>query len=406
MQSPDPLVSIITPSFNQGRFIEEAILSVKNQNYPHVEHLIIDGGSTDETLDVIRRYEGTYNLRWVSEPDEGQADALNKGFGLAKGEVLGWLNADDTYQPGAVRSAVAWLQSHPAVDLVYGGFNFINENREILYPHIPPRFSLEKLLYGDIIPQAAMFFRRRTIEEIGGVDPHLHYVMDWEFVLRIARNYQVQRVPAVWGNFRITGGTKSVEEPQHCWPEVIPVLQSVIEAEPVRLKPWADDALFVAHLLAALEFARVGQKEDARDYVRRAFAVGGHRRRHLASVVPVLIGGATRPWHSGFAVHPNAQKALDGFSTCLGETPEERRLLGYLSLSRGIEAGQRGEFSTAKEFIKTGLRLIKLTDLVQWQPLGMLLVAVLGTRLIAKLRILENKFIISLISCINNTQRI
>jgi glycosyltransferase involved in cell wall biosynthesis len=406
IQSPDPLVSIITPSFNQGRFIEEAILSVKAQNDSHVEHLIIDGGSTDGTLDVLRRYEETYHLRWVSEPDEGQAEALNKGFRLARGEVLGWLNADDTYQPGAVRSAVTWLQSHPAVDLVYGGFHFINEGGKILYTHIPPKFSLEKLLYGDIIPQAAMFFRRRIIEEIGGIDPNLHYVMDWEFVLRIARHYRVQGVPTVWGNFRITPGTKSVEEPQRSWPEVIPVLQSVVEAEPVRLGPWADDALFVAHLLAALEFARVGQKENARDYVRWAFAIGAHHRRHLASLVPVLTGIATRPWHRGFTVHPNAQKALDGFSTCLGETPAERQLLGYLNLARGIGAGKRGEFSTAKGFIKTGLHLIKLMDLVQWQPFGMLLAAVLGTRLIAKLRILKNKFIISSISCINNTQRI
>jgi glycosyltransferase involved in cell wall biosynthesis len=406
MQNLDSLVSIITPSFNQGRFIEEAILSVKAQNDPHIEHIIVDGGSTDGTMGVVRRYEGTYNMRWVSEPDEGQADALNKGFKLARGEVLGWLNADDTYQPGAVGSAVAWLQSHPAVDLVYGGFNFINEGGKILYTHIPPKFSLEKLLYGDIIPQAAMFFRRRLTVEIGGVDPNLHYVMDWEFVLRIARHYRVQRIPAVWGNFRITRGTKSVEEPQRSWPEIIPVLQSVIEVEPVRLGPWADDALFVAHLLAVLEFARVGQKENARDYIRRAFAVGARHRRHLASVVPIIIGGATRPWHRGFAVHPNAQKALDGFSTCLGETSAERQLLGYLSLSRGIEASKRGELSTAKEFIKTGLHLIKLTDLVQWQPLGMLLVAVLGTRLIAKLRILKNQFIMSLISGINNTQRI
>ena len=396
MQNPEPLVSIITPSFNQGRFIEEAILSVKAQNCARIEHIIIDGSSTDETLDVIRRYEGMYNLRWLSEPDEGQADALNKGFKLARGEVLGWLNADDTYQPGAVGSAVAWLQSHPAVDLVYGGFNFINEGGDILYTHIPPEFSLEKLLYGDIIPQAAMFFRRGIIEGIGGVDPNLHYVMDWEFVLRIARNYRVQRVPAVWGNFRITRGTKSVEEPQRSWPEVIPVLQSVIEAEPIRLGPWADDALFVAHLLAALEFARVGQEENVREYIRQAFAVGTHRQRHLASVVPVMIGVATRPWHRGFAVHPNAQKALDEFSTCLGETPAERRLLGYLSLSRAIEAGKRGELGTAKKFIKTGLHLIKLTDLIQWQPLGMLLVAVLGTRLIAKLRMLKNQFIINI----------
>jgi glycosyltransferase involved in cell wall biosynthesis len=391
-----PRASIVTPSCNQGRFIEEAILCVKNQDYPNIEHIIIDGGSTDETLDVIQRYEGTYKMRWVSEPDEGQADALNKGFKLVRGEVLGWLNADDTYQPGAVGSAVAWLQSHPAVDLVYGGFNFISEGGETLYTHIPPKFSLEKLLYGDIIPQAAMFFRRRMIEEIGGVDLNLHYVMDWEFVLRIARHYRVQRVPAVWGNFRITRGTKSVEEPQHCWPEVIPVLQSAIEAEPVRLGPWADDALLVAYLLAALEFARVGQKEKVQDYIRRAFAVGAHHRRHLASLVPIIVGVATRPWHRGFAVHPEAQKTLDGFSTCLGETPAERQLLGYLSLSRGIEAGKQGEFSTAKDLIKMGLHLIELTDLIQWQPFGMLSAAVLGTRCIAKLHMLKNRFIIGL----------
>jgi hypothetical protein len=152
----------------------------------------------------------------------------------------------------------------------------------------------------------------------------------------------------------------------------------------------------VAHLLAALEFARVGQEENVRDYIRRAFAVGAHCQRHLASVVPVIVGVATRPWHRGFAVHPNAQEAEDEFSTCLGETPAERRLLGYLSLSRAIEAGKRGELGTAKKFIKTGLHLIKLTDLIQWQPLGMLLVAVLGTRLIAKLRMSKNRFIINI----------
>lgn len=389
-----PLVSIVTPAYNAACTIEAAIRSVLSQDYAPIEHLVINGASTDGTAVILERYSD--QVTWLSKPDYGQSEALNTGFALARGEIIGWLNADDTYQPGAIRSAVAWLQSHPAVDLVYGGFNFINKSGEILYTHIPSKFSLEKLLYGDIIPQAAMFFRRRIIEEIGGVDPHLHYVMDWEFVLRIARNYRVQRVPTVWGNFRITPGTKSVEEPQRSWPEIIPVLQSAIEAEPVRLGPWAGDALFVAHLLAALEFARVGQKENARDYIGRAFAVGARHRRHLASVVPVIIGGATRPWHCGFTVHPKAQKALDGFSTCLGETPAERRLLGYLSLSRGIEASKRGELRTAKEFIKTGLHFTKLVDLVQWQPLGMLLVAVLGTRLIAKLRMLKNRFIICL----------
>lgn len=378
------LVSIITPSFNQGRFIEETILSVKKQNYPHIEHIIVDGGSTDETLDVIRRYEGTYNLRWVSEPDEGQADALSKGFRLARGEVLGWLNADDTYQMGAVSSAVVCLQDHPGVDLVYGNFSYIDEAGEILYTHITPEFSLEKLLYGNIIPQTAMFFRRRIIEEIGGVDPRLHYVMDWEFVLRIARNYQVQRVPAVWGNFRITRGTKSFEKPYLFWPEIIPILQDTVEVERARLEGWADEALTRAHLFAALEYARCDQIQGTRKHVRLAFAGREHHRRHLAGLVPALVGVATYPWHRGFDPHPDARRALDELSDCLQETPQGKQLAGYLSIYRGVEALREGRLATAWELLGTGLHAVGIGGLSGWPCLKMMLAAFLGVRLVVK----------------------
>jgi hypothetical protein len=385
MQNSEPLVSIVTPSFNQGRFVEEAILCIKNQNYPHIEHIIIDGGSTDETLDVIRRYEGTYSLRWVSEPDEGQADALNKGFNLARGEILGWLNADDTYQPGAVRSAVAWLQSHPAVDLVYGHSNLIDESGEILYTNTTPKFSLEKLLYTNIIPQTAMFFRRRIVEEIGGVNPYLHYVLDWEFVLRIARNYRVQRVSAVWGSFRITRGTKSVEKPYLCWPEIVPVLQDTIEADCARLGRWADEALIRVHLLAALEYARCDQIQEARKHVRLAFTGRKHHHRHLAGLVPALAGTATHPWHRGFDPHPDAHRALDGLSDCLQETPQGKQLAGYLSIYRGIEALREGRLARARGLLGTGLRAVGVGGFSGWPFLKMILAAFLGARLVVKL---------------------
>jgi glycosyltransferase involved in cell wall biosynthesis len=384
MQSPEPLVSIITPSFNQGLFIEEAILCVKDQNYPNIEHLIIDGGSTDGTLDVIRRYEGVYNLRWVSEPDEGQADALNKGFKLARGEVLGWLNADDTYQPGAVRSAVTWLQSHPAVDLVYGHSNYIDESGEILHTNTTPRFSLEKLLWSNIIPQAAMFFRGRIVEEIGGVKPHLHYVMDWEFVLRIARNYKVQRVPVVWGNFRITPGTKSVEKPYLFWPEALPVLQGAIEADYARLGRWADDVLTRVHLFAALEYARCDEIQAARKHVRLALAGREYPRRYLAGLVPALVGLATHPWHRGCDLHPDAHRALDGLGDCLPETPPGKQLAGYLSLYRGFEALREGQLATARGLLGTGLGAVGVGGLLVWPCLKMMLAVLLGTRLVAK----------------------
>ncbi len=115
-----PLVSIVTPSLNQGRFIQETILSVKDQTYPNIEHIIVDGGSTDGTLDIIKKYEGTYKMRWVSEPDSGQSDAINKGWRMAKGEILAYLNSDDTYMPWAVETAVELFSEHPDVAIIVG----------------------------------------------------------------------------------------------------------------------------------------------------------------------------------------------------------------------------------------------------------------------------------------------
>src|SRR4030095_6506219 len=130
-QDDRPLVSIITPSFNQARYIEATIQSVLSQDYPRIEYLIVDGGSTDETVEIIKKYEG--RLAWsVSEQDQGQTDAINKGFGHTNGQILAWLNSDDTYEPGAVSAAVKYLLDHPDVGMVYGDCNFINEDGRVI----------------------------------------------------------------------------------------------------------------------------------------------------------------------------------------------------------------------------------------------------------------------------------
>ena len=185
-----PKVSIITPSYNQGNFIEETILSTKNQDYPNIEHIIIDGGSTDKTLDIIKKYEGTYNIRWISEKDEGQADAVNKGFNIARGEIIGWLNSDDIYvYKDVIKNVVNAFQLHPEADLIYGDVIIINKENIIrrVYPIFD--FNYKKLLRYDFIAQPSLFFRREVIKK-NKLRKELNYAMDYEFWLRLAKKYK------------------------------------------------------------------------------------------------------------------------------------------------------------------------------------------------------------------------
>ncbi|MGI9148852.1 MAG: glycosyltransferase family 2 protein, partial [Chloroflexota bacterium] len=160
-------VSIITPSYNQGRFIEQTIQSVLGQDVGgrSLEYIIVDGGSNDETADVVQRY--TDRLRWVSEPDRGQADAVNKGLRSTSGDVIGWLNSDDIYYPGAINAACDFLDAHPRVDVVYGEADHVDENGVVLgrYPTEP--FEPRRLQDICFLCQPAVFFRRRVVEQFG-----------------------------------------------------------------------------------------------------------------------------------------------------------------------------------------------------------------------------------------------
>lgn len=193
----EPMVSIVTPSFNQGHFIEETILSVKNQDYPNIEHIVVDGGSTDNTLEILRKYESTYNLRWVSEPDEGHADAVNKGFRMAKGEIIGWLNSDDVYfDRGVIRAVVEAFQRHQEADIVYGDCVYIWEDGTILRIQCVPGFRYSRLLRGCILEQPAVFFRRHVVES-HQLDKRLKVAIDYEYWLRIGKHYCFYRLPRI-----------------------------------------------------------------------------------------------------------------------------------------------------------------------------------------------------------------
>lgn len=219
----DPLVSIVTPSYNQARFLEETIQSVLEQDYPAVEYILVDGGSTDGSLEIIRRYAHRFAW-WVSEPDRGQTDAINKGFARARGEILAWLNSDDTYLPGAIADAVGFLQSYPQVGLVYGDANLVNEQGEVIGKFPARQTDYARLQRGYVhIPQQAAFFRADLWQQVGPLDPTFYFAMDYDLWVRLARVSLLHYHPRLWANFRLHGSGKSVVSDERCWPEMVRV---------------------------------------------------------------------------------------------------------------------------------------------------------------------------------------
>jgi glycosyltransferase involved in cell wall biosynthesis len=211
------LVSVVTPSLNQARYLREAIESVRALTYEPIEHIVVDGGSTDGTLEILAEYDG---LRWISEPDRGQSHALNKGFAMARGEVFGWLNADDAYEQHAVAEAVDALDG---VGLVYADVTRVNDDRT--NPRrIPSRASWDlwtEVNDGNGIFSPSVFFTREAFEEVGGVDESLHMAMDYDLWLKVGERFGARHVDRVWSVQRIHAEAKTMR--YDFWPERLAV---------------------------------------------------------------------------------------------------------------------------------------------------------------------------------------
>ncbi len=201
------LVSIITPSFNQAAYLEQTILSVLYQDYSNIEYLVLDGDSTDNSVDIIRKYENRLAY-WVSEKDNGQADAINKGFDRAKGEIIAWLNSDDYYLAGTVSSAVKIFEEHPHVVLVYGNMLAVDEHGKTFNTLNYKQLTLEDLLCFQIIGQPAVFMRRSALKDIR-LDPDLHFLLDHYLWLQIARRGNILHVNETWAAARYHADAKN-----------------------------------------------------------------------------------------------------------------------------------------------------------------------------------------------------
>lgn len=214
-----PLISIVTPSFNQVSFIDEALESVRLQNAPSCEHLVIDGMSTDGTVDLLRKYVADgkqQNMSWISERDSGQSEALNKGFRQATGEIVGWLNSDDRYRVGCFEHVVRAFEENPNVDIFYGDYLMVDEIGKVLKIRREIEFSAFVLLYHRVlyIPTTATFFRRRVFEEGNWLDETLQYAMDLEFFIRLSkRGYQFKHIPQLLADFRMQPDSKTCSHP-------------------------------------------------------------------------------------------------------------------------------------------------------------------------------------------------
>jgi GT2 family glycosyltransferase len=196
-----PLVTIVTPSYNQGRFLEATLRSVLEQDYPNIEYLVVDGASTDNSVEIIRKYADKITW-WVSEKDSGQSEAINKGLRRARGEIVAWLNSDDVYQPGAVSAAVAAFRSRPDAGVVYSDALAIDADGRPFNLMRARQYSLTDLMAFQIICQPAAFMRRSVLEQVHYLDPAYHLLMDSLLWMNMARVAPIVYVPQTWAAAR------------------------------------------------------------------------------------------------------------------------------------------------------------------------------------------------------------
>lgn len=286
------LISVVTPSYNQGHFIKQTLDSVLCQDYRNVEHIIMDGGSTDDTLAVLQAY-GDPRLTWKSERDNGQSDAINKGLRQAKGDILAYLNSDDVYLPGTLDHVAAYFEAHPDIDVLYGSCYTIDAAGQRIEPayHAKPINVRQFLTKRFKLPQQAAFWRRHVTEQIGFFDESLHYRMDFDYWLRmLIAGLKFAPCAEFLAEFRVHDSSKTVSQADRFWQDWAQIINKVygrsdLPAEILALKPLA---IAYVHHYAAEALLEVGQNGEARQHLRQIITGGATLRLKALSAAMVI----------------------------------------------------------------------------------------------------------------------
>jgi glycosyltransferase involved in cell wall biosynthesis len=287
-----PLVSIVTPSYNQGHYIKETIESVLTQDYPNIEFWVIDGGSTDETISILQEYEQDSRFHWISEPDNGQSNAINKGWKLCKGDIITWLNSDDTYLPGAIQTQVNALLSHPDYGAVYGDGIFIDEKGKEIYRCHASSYSLLELLRITIPLQPTVFIRRNIVNEVGLINENYKYSMDSEYWVRVAKVTNFWHEQKFIATYRLHDNSKTIANYSGFYNDWLSIADNFFE-EPTasnianldRFKQQVYGGIYGR--IATIE-AEKGLVREAIKYLCRSIYLVGFRTRSFKTVMLLI----------------------------------------------------------------------------------------------------------------------
>lgn len=361
MENALPLVTIVTPSYNQAPFLRETIESVLHQDYTRIEYIIMDGGSTDGSVEIIRAYSDRLAY-WQSERDEGQAHAINAGWQRAHGEILAYLNSDDTLNPQAVSLSVAALASEPQAGLSYGACAWINAHGETIGRLAAKPFSLAAMLLQNQFAQPSVFVRRAALDCVGTLDESMHYLMDYDLWLRIALHFPVARVDETLANFRLHDDSKTASRYKYFLDDNLRLLDKTFSdaALPPELRGMRERAENYAYVLTALHCFSLGYRDDGVALMQRFFA---RQPAPLAYPDDLISLFANHLVHIAPLRSANLASSRKWLDTLLNDLPSSaqalRRLrpqiLAQANLAWGFAAHSQGANDDARKYMLRAL---------------------------------------------------